>query len=387
MISIIAIILLIIWVVPILCEKVHIPAIVGLILAGVLVGPAGIGMLDYDQVMERLGYIGMLYVMFISSIEIDMNEMHRARRKSFFFGVLTFGIPFLMGAAMGRWLFHYQWMACMLIGAMMGSHTLMTYPLVRRHGMQQNRSISIVIGATILAVTAAMMVLAAVSTVEHGHLGGMMWIQMAIGAILLCYMLYSLVPRMVPRFFERHSDPVVEFVFVLLIAAVSGWLADWAGLEPILGVFLAGLSVNKHIPNDSQLMHNIQFMGSAIFIPIFMLSVGMLLDMSAFTHGPMTLAVGGAMCVTAISSKWLAAWTAGKCFLYEKDEQRLLFGLTNSHAAGSLATVMIGYQIMLPNGEHLLNEHVLNGTVIMILVSCGVSSFVTEHALRNMKKG
>lgn len=386
MISIIAIILLIIWVVPILCEKAHIPAIVGLILAGVLVGPAGIGMLEYDQVMERLGYIGMLYVMFISSIEIDMNEMHRARRKSLFFGILTFLIPFLMGAAMSRWLFHYPWMACALVGAMMGSHTLMTYPLVRKYDMQQNRSISVVIGATVFAVTLAMMILAAVSSVEHGHMNRQMWLCMAIGGALLFYMLYSLVPRLVPRFFERHRDPVVEFVFVLLIAAVAGWLADWAGIEPILGVFLAGLSLNRYIPNKSQLMHNIQFMGSAIFIPIFMLSVGMLLDMSAFTHGPMTLAVGGAMCVVAISGKWLAAWTAGQCFRFDKQERRLLFGLTNSHAAGSLATVLIGYQIILPNGEHLLSEHVLNGTVIMILVSCAVSSFVTEHALKNMKK-
>lgn len=380
-ILILAILLSTILVVPLLCGKLHIPSIVGLILAGVALGPFGLGILERDLAIERMGQIGMLYVMFISGIEIDMNEFEKERRRSVLFGLYTFSLPFVLGLGLG-YLFGYSWMSGLLIGAMMGSHTLMTYPVVSRYGIQKNRSVSIVIGGTILAVTVAMIILAGVSSVYHSPGEGMWW-RMLLGSVAMVVALMAVVPRVTQWFFKRYSDPVVEYLYVLCVAVGMGVLADLAGLEPILGVFLSGLALNRHIPNLSPLMNKINFVGNAIFIPVFLLSVGMLVDMRAFVAGPTTALVAAAMCVVAIGGKWLAAWLGALSFRLSHYQRQLLFGLTNSHAAGALATVMIGYGIVLSDGKHLLGEDVLNGTVVMILLSCAVASFLTEHAAKH----
>lgn len=383
-IFIVTIILAAILLVPLLCEKIHIPGIVGLILTGLLVGPYGLGLIEKDASIDVMGQLGMLYLMFISGIEIDMDEFRMERHKSIAFGVLTYAVPSVLGLLVARYGMNFSWPSAILLSAMLGSHTLMTYPVVSRYGVQSNKAVSIAIGATIFAVTLSMLVLAGISSVYHDTINQSFWLRLILGVPAMAVCIFWVYPRLTAWFFRRFNDSIVEFVFVLVLAAAAGVLSLLAGLEPILGIFLAGLALNRQIPNLSPLMNKITFVGNAIFIPVFLLSVGMLINLSVFTSSLQAWGVAGIMCVLAIAGKWLAAWLAQRSMHLSAHQRRLLFGLTNSHAAGALAMVMIGYAIVMPDGNRLFGEDVLNATVLLILLSCAISSFLTEHAAKHI---
>ncbi len=375
---IVTIILLIILVVPILCEKVHLPGIVGLIVAGVIIGPHALGWIGRNETIETLGKLGLLYLMFMSGIEISLSDLQREKYKSMLFGIFTFTIPAVLGFAASRWVFGYDLPACILLGSMLGSHTLITYPVVSRYNIQRNRAVSLIIGGTIVAVTAAMIVLAVIASVARGHMGTWFWVRMGIGSVVMLVALFYGMPRLTEQVFKRFNDSIVEYTFVILMAAGSGVLAWLAGLEPVLGVFLAGLALNRQIPNLSPLMNKINFVGNALFIPVFLISVGLLIDLHAFTQGWSALLVAALMTLSTIGGKWLAAWLAQKSFRLSRYQRQLTFGLSNAKAAGSLAAVTIAYYL------GIFGDNVLNGTVIMILITCAVSSFLTEHAAKHI---
>ena len=380
---IVTIILLLILAVPLLCEKLHIPSIIGLIVAGILVGPNGFGLLLRDSTIDALGTIGLLYLMFISGIEISMSDLQKERYKSILFGVFTFLFPAILGGLAAYFLCHYSALSSLLLGSMLGSHTLITYPVVSRYNIQRNRAVSMIIGGTIVAVTAAMISLALI-VASNSPLSTLVYVRMIVGSMVMVAAIFYGIPRLAQWFFKRFNDSIVEFSFVALMACVSGLLAWAAGLEPILGVFLAGLALNRQIPNLSPLMNKINFVGNAIFIPVFLLGVGMLIDLRAFVQGWSALLVALMMIVAVMAGKWLAAWLAQRSFGLTKHERQLTFGLSNAKAAGALAVVTIGYGIILADGTRLLDDYILNGTVIMILITCAVSSFITEHAAKQI---
>lgn len=378
------IILLLILLVPICCRKLRIPSIVGLILAGVALGPHGLGLLERDATVQTLSSLGVLYVMFLSGIEIDIDDFRSEKRRSIWFGLLTFLLPLVVGWVTFL-LLGLSMMSSLLIASIFASHTLMTYPVVSRTGIRRNPAVSITIGATIFTVTASMLILAGVSSICNGLNGIEMWMRLGVGLLLMVVVIFYVFPRLMHWALHRLQDVVVEWGFVMALAALGGLMAYAAGLEPILGVFLTALALNKQIPNVSPLMNRISFAGNALFIPIFLLNVGMLIDLRVFVQGWWGLVVAAVMLLVAIPTKWLAAYLLerisrrrGKSFTAQ--QRRLVFGLTNSHAAGALATVMIGYALIQPDGSRLIPETVLNGTIILILVSCAISSFVTEHA-------
>ncbi len=374
-----AILLLIILAVPILCEKLHLPSIVGLILAGVLIGPQCLGWVERTDTIATLGNFGLLYLMFTSGIEISLSDLHREKWGSMLFGVYTFVLPALLGFAVSFRGLHYPTHASVLLGAMLGSHTLLTYPVVSRYNIQSNRSVSLIIGGTVVAVTAAMVVLAVMTSTVHGNSGAMLWLRMGLGSVVMLVTLFYLTPRLAEQVFKRFNDPIVEFTFVILMAAIAGVLAWLAGLEPVLGVFLAGLALNRQIPNLSPLMNKIHFVGNALFIPIFLVSVGLLVSFPNTSSGAGTvLMVTLGICIATLLGKWLAAWLAQKSFRLTSHERALTFGLSSAKAAGSLAMVTIAFD------AGLFDVNILNATVIMILVTCAISSFVTESAAKHV---
>lgn len=383
--AITALILVIILVVPLLCKKIHIPAIVGLILTGILIGPYGSGLVERTETIDVFGQLGILYIMFLSGIEIDMEGLKRTRGKSIAFGALSFFLPLVAGFGGGLLLGMNPWSA-LLMASILGSHTLMTYPVVSRFGIQKNEAVNLVIGATVFCVTGAMLILAAVSSRFHESFGLFYWLRLGLGSLLMLFCLFWGMPRLARWFFHKYNDAVVEFIFVMVLLVGAGLLAQLAGLEPILGVFLSALALNCHIPNLSPLMNRINFVGNSIFIPVFLVGVGMLIDMSVIAYGNGTIKMMTLMVGAGISTKWLASFIAQKWMRMTRPQRQLMFGLTNAHAAGALASVMIGYSILLPDGTHLLTEQVLNATVILILIACAVSSFLTEHAAKQLSQ-
>lgn len=370
----------IIWFVPLVCRKIHVPSIVGFILAGIVIGPSVLDVVNEGPTIKLLGSLGMLYIMFQSGSEIDINDFKQYKYRSLFFGLCTFFIPTLLGVVTSRYLLNFGWTSSLLLGAMYGSHTLMTYPIVSRYGVQKNMAVNITVGATMWAIILSLMVLAVVEgwnagdkVIGYGH-----WCW-AIGRIIVFLLsVLWMFPRLARMFFKRYRDPISEFMVVMLMLVGSALLADFAGLEGILGAFLCGVSLNRLLPNRSPLMGRINFMGNSVFVPLFLISVGLMIDVHAFWSGWTTLMIAGVMIVMKLLGKSLAAWIAQAVFKFSKHERQLVFGLSHATAAGTLAIATIAFQM------DILSAEILNAAVLMILVLCTTASFITEHAAKEL---
>ncbi len=374
--AIIALVSVTILFVPIICRKLRIPSIVGFILVGIGIGNYGFGIIPYSAAIQTLGKIGMLYIMLQAGIEVDMNDFSQQRRHSVWFGFYSFAFPFLLGLTTSK-LLGFNWVTSALLGAMYGSHTLMTYPIVSRYGVQKNAAANITVGGTMLSITLALLVLAVLKSnfVYTGSLSA--W--GLIGRIVLTGILIMLVfPWMAQRYFKHRSDATSGFLVVMTLMIVSAWLAEWAGLEGILGAFTCGVAMNHLVPNLSPVMQRINFVGNTIFVPLFLLGVGMMIDITVLWSGWITLIIALVMIATKLSGKWLAAWLLQKQVGLQAEERRLMFGLTTATAAGTLAIVTIGYE------TGIFDDTILNAAVLMILVLCTMASFVTEYAAKRL---
>lgn len=368
----------IIWFVPIVCRKIHVPSIVGFILAGIVIGPSVLNLVGESPSIKILGSLGMLYIMFQSGSEIDINDFKQYKYRSLFFGLCTFLIPFGLGIITSRYLLPYGWLPSLLLGAMYGSHTLMTYPIVSRYGVQKNMAVNITVGATMVAITLSLIVLAIVEGWSHPVRSIADYaIQLSLVVVFLISVLW-LFPRFARMFFKRYRDPISEFMVVMLMLVGSAFLANLAGLEGILGAFLCGVSLNRLLPNRSPLMGRINFVGNSIFVPLFLISVGLMIDIHAFWSGWTTVTIAIVMITTKLIGKSLSAWIAQAVFRFSQHERQLVFGLSHATAAGTLAIVTIAYQM------GLLSSDVLNASVLMILVLCTTASFITEHAAKEL---
>lgn len=374
----IAVLLSIILLIPMVCRKIHIPAIVGFIVAGMVVGPSVLNWVGDNVAIQSLGAIGMLYIMFQSGSEIDINDFKQYRYHALLFGLYTFFFPFALGLLLSHYLLGLGWITSVLLGAMYGSHTLMTYPIVSRYGIQKNRAVNITVGGTMWAITLSLVVLAGIEA-EQGEVHGVAgWLRILglIGLFLGCVL--WLFPKATRWLFKRYQDPVFGFMWVMLMLVISALLANVAGLEGILGAFLCGVSLNRLLPNHSPLMRRITFVGNSIFVPLFLISVGLMIDVHVFWSSWTTLLMALAMIVCKLLGKsaaaWLGEWTLG----FSPMERQLVFGMTHASAAGTLAIATIGYQM------GVFSSEILNGAVLMILVLCSISSFITEHAAKQL---
>lgn len=354
---------------PILFNKIRIPSLIGLIIAGTVIGPYGIGLMLRDSNMIMLGNAGLLYIMFLAGIEIDVAEFRKNSAKSLVFGMLTFSIPMLIGTFAGLYLLDLTLISSILLASMLASHTLVAYPILSKLGAGKNRAVTVAIGGTMITDTLALLVLAVIVSMNEGQVTPAFWTRMTLSLIAFSLVVVFLFPVIGRWFFKKFQDSTSQFIFVMTMIFLGGFLAELAGIEAIIGAFLAGLSMNRLIPHVSSLMNRIGFVGNAFFIPIFLISVGMLIDYRAFITGFETLKVAVVMTVVAILAKFMAAWATQKIYGYSKAERMLIFGLSNAQAAATLAAVMVGHRV------GLLDDTILNGSIVMILVTCTVASF------------
>ncbi len=378
-------VLFIILFAPMILGRLRIPHIIGMILAGVIVGEYGFNILERDSSFELFGKVGLYYIMFLAGLEMDMDDFKKNRGKSFLFGLLTFFIPMGLGIWSSLGVLHYGLATSILLASMYASHTLIAYPIIGRYGLSRQRTVSITIGGTAITVVLALMVLAVIGGMHKGEdVGGLFWALLVGKLVVLIALIIVFMPRISRWFFRQYEDAVMQFVFVLAMVFLGAGLMELVGMEGILGAFLAGLVMNRYVPHVSPLMNRLEFVGNALFIPYFLIGVGMIIDVRClFTQGE-ALKVALVMTVVATASKWLAAWITQKIYQMKRVERSLIFGLSNAQAAATLAAVLIGHGIILENGERLLNDNVLNGTVVMILFTCIISSVVTERAARRM---
>ena len=374
-----SLILFIILLAPILLRKLNIPGIIGLIIAGVVIGPHGLNILAKNSAVDLFSTIGLLYIMFIAGLELDLNEFKLNRNKSLLFGLFTFIFPLAIGFPVCYYLLQYDFNASFLTASMFATHTLVAYPIVSKFGVSKNQAVAITVGGTILTDTAVLIILAVILKNSQGSLNKEFWIQLGISIAIFLAIMFLIVPRIAKWFFQKlENEKHAHYIFILSAVFFAAFLAEVAGLEPIIGAFVAGLALNKLVPHSSALMNRIEFIGNSLFIPFFLISVGMIVDVRVILSGPRALIIAGTLSAVAISAKWIAAWFTQKVFNYSKTQRQLIFGLSSAHAAATLAVILVAYE------ANILDENILNGTIILILITCTIASFATEKAAKKM---
>lgn len=381
--------LIIILFTPIILNKVKIPHLLGLIMAGAIIGPYGLFIMERETSITLFGSVGLLYIMFLAGLEIDITEFKKSSGKSLYFGLLTFSIPMVLGYLVGVYVFHFEVISSVLLASIFASHTLITYPLVSKMGISKNKAVNIAVGGTMITDTLSLMVLAVIVGMTSGDVNTAFWIRLSVSVLVFALIVIFVFPIIVRWFFKRYEDNISQYIFVLAMLFFGAVLAELAGIEAIIGAFFSGLALNRLIPRTSPLMNRVEFVGNAIFIPFFLIGVGMLIDYRAFITNLDTIEIAVIMTVVATTSKFLAAWITQKTFKFSADQRRIIFGLSNARVAAALAAVLIGYNIIIgttASGEpiRLLNENVLNGTILMILFTCTISSFITQKGAKNI---
>ncbi|MBK0402003.1 cation:proton antiporter [Adhaeribacter sp. BT258] len=384
-----SLVLFIILFAPILFRKIKVPHIIGLILAGVIVGPYGLNLLSRDSSIVLFGTVGLLYIMFLAGLEIDMTEFKKNRNKILVFGLTTFLLPLIAGTLASYYVLQYEFLPSLLLASMFSTHTLIAYPIASRYGIARNRAVTLTIGGTMITDILALLILAGVAGMAKGEVTSSFWVTLGVSTLVFVGVIFFIFPIIIRWFFKKFEDSVSQYIFVLGIVFLASFLAEVAGIEAIIGAFFSGLVLNRFVPHSSPLMNRIDFVGNALFIPFFLISVGMLVDITVLVKGWGALKVAGVIVVVAVVTKYAAAWITQKIFRLSEDEGKMIFGLSTSHAAATLAIILVGYNIIIgemPNGEPIrfLNEDVLNGTILLILISCAISSFVVEKASRNL---
>ena len=373
-------VLLLILAAPIVFRRLRIPDVVGLILAGVAVGPYGFNLLERDASFQIFGQVGILYLMFLAAVEIDMYHFKKNLKQGLAFGLITFIVPAAFGMLAARYAFGAGLTTCLLLASMYSSHTLISYPVVSRFGLQNGKGVILAVSATIVAVFLALLTLASVVKLQATGVFN----ALDILRLLLYTALYALAvgvtfPRVTRFVFRKISDAVAQYIFILGMVFIGAVLAQVIGLEAILGAFYVGLVLNRLLPGRSSLMHHIKFVGNAIFIPYFLIGVGMLINVHVIFSGWTVAWVAFNMVLVALVSKWLAAWIAQKTMGLTSTDRRMMFGLTSGKAAATIAATMLGYQY------GIINEDIMNGAVLMILVCCLVASVATERTAIRMR--
>ncbi|MDG1277323.1 MAG: cation:proton antiporter [Algoriphagus sp.] len=382
-------ILVIILLAPILLNRLKIPPLLGLIIAGTIVGPKGLGLIERDSGIILSGTAGLLYIMFLAGLEIDLQDFKKNSKKSLVFGMFTFLIPMFLGILAGLYLLEMTLLSSILLASMFASHTLIAYPLISKLGIAKNRAVNITVGGTLITDTLALLVLAIIIGSTKGEVNSVFWLKLILSLVVFTTVIVFIFPRIGRWFFKKYTDNSSQFIFVLVLVFSGAAMAELAGVEAIIGAFLVGLAINSLIPHTSPLMNRVEFVGNTIFIPFFLIGVGMLVDFRVFFESWETIWVAFVMTTIAISAKWLAAYFTQQTFKFSIDERRIIFGLSNAQAAATLAAVLIGYNTIIGTDEfgepiRLLSETILNGTIVMILVTCTIASLEAQRGAKNI---
>ena len=386
------VVLLIILFAPIVMGKLRIPHIIGMVLAGIAVGPYGLNLLAHGSSFEIFGQVGLYYILFLAGLEMDLESLRRSTRHFLIFGLLTCLVPFGMTYAVALLLLGYSHPTAFLLACIMASNTLIAYPIIGRYGLQKHPSVALSVGSSMISLFLALVMLAALAAMYTSANTGqelfsfstsippqlLFWLFFLLKLAAFLVGSITLIPRLTRLFLRRYSDAVMQYIFVLSVMFLSAALTSLIGLEGIVGAFISGLILNRYLPHVSPLMNRIEFIGNALFIPYFLIGVGMLINVQALLGGGSVVWVVLLIAFIGTFGKAVAAYISSLLFRLPQQDGNMMFGLTSAHAAGAIAMVMVGVRL------DLVNDDMLNGVVLMILVTCVVSTLLTEHAARQI---
>ena len=378
-VAVFCLLLFIILIAPVLLNRIKIPGIIGLIILGIIVGPHGLNILQKNSAIDLFSTIGLLYIMFMAGLDLDLDEFIAFRNKSLVFGLFTFIIPLVTGFPVCYFLLNYDFNASLLTASMFSTHTLVAYPIVSKFGINKNQEVAVTVGGTIITDTAVLILLAIILGKHSGNLDYRFWENLLVSLFVFSVILFFIIPKISKKILQKlENEKHAHYIFVLLLLFISAFISKLAGLEPIIGAFVSGITLNRLIPKSSALMNRIEFIGNSLFIPVFLISVGMIVDLRVLFYGGHALIVAGTLTAVAITGKWTAAFFTQKVFSFSVQQRNLIFGLSSSHAAATLAIILVGFK------SKILDGNILNGTVLLILITCVVASLVTEKTAKNV---
>ena len=378
------VVLTVILLAPIVMGKLRIPHIIGMVIAGVLLGQYGLNILERDDSFELFGRVGLYYIMFLASLEMDMEGLRKSIGRISVFGLLSAAVPLVLTFWLSRTMLGYSPESSMLLGCIMASNTLIAYPIVSRYGLGTKQSVAMSVGATLISLTIALTLLAALVARNNGSGGVFFWLFFFVKIAVFCTAMVFFIPRLTRWFLRRYSDAVMQFIFVMSVMFLTAALSEIVGLEGIFGAFLAGLILNRYIPRVSPLMNRIEFIGNALFIPYFLIGVGMLINVSVLFSGKEIVWVVLLTVFCGTVGKAIAAYLSGFLYHMPMRDRHMMFGLTSAHAAGAIAMVTVGIGIKAASGGMLVDDDMLNGVVVMILFTCVISTLATEKAAQQI---
>ena len=378
------VVLLVILAAPIVMGKLRIPHIIGMVLAGVMLGKYGFDILERDKSFEILGKVGLYYIMFLASLEMDMEGLKKNMRRIGIFGMLTFLIPASMMYLVGIFILQYHHSTSLLLSCIMASNTLIAYPIVARYGLQRKPSVTLSVGGSMLSLLLSLVVLAALEAVQDKTVDILFWLLFLAKFIVYCTLVILIIPRLSRWFLRRYSDAVMQYIFVMSMMFMSAALSEAVGIDGIFGAFMAGLILNRYIPRLSALMNRIEFIGNALFIPYFLIGVGMLINVRLLFDGGNIIWIVLCFVFFGTFGKAVAAYVACIGFRMPLSSGHMTFGLTCAHAAGAIAMVMVGMETEIAPGVSMVNDDILNGVVMMILFTCVISTIITEQSAQRI---
>lgn len=378
------VVLLIVLFAPIIMGKLRIPHIIGMVLAGVMIGPYGFNILQRDESFELFGRVGILYIMFLAGLEMDLESVKKATKRFFIFGLLTCAVPLILTYVMSMTVLGYSGKASFLLGCIMASNTLIAYPIIGRYGLQRNSSVMLSVGSSMISLFLSLVMLAALVGTFDKDSGWLFWLLFIIKFAAFCAGSIYIIPRLTRYFLRRYSDRVMQYIFIMAVMFLSAALSDLIGLEGIFGAFFSGLILNRYIPHVSPLMNRIEFIGNALFIPYFLIGVGMLINLHSVLDSAQVVGIVILIAFFGTFGKAVAAYLSALIFRLPKAEGHMMFGLTSAHAAGAIAMTMVGMRLEVAPGVMLVNNEMLNGVVMMILVTCIVSTMMTDKAAKEI---
>ena len=378
------VVLLVILAAPIVMGKLRIPHIIGMVLAGVMLGKYGFDILERDKSFEILGKVGLYYIMFLASLEMDMEGLKKNMRRIGIFGMLTFLIPASMMYLVGVFILQYHHSTSLLLSCIMASNTLIAYPIVARYGLQRKPSVTLSVGGSMLSLLLSLVVLAALEAVQDKTVDILFWLLFLAKFIVYCTIVILIIPRLSRWFLRRYSDAVMQYIFVMSMMFMSAALSEAVGIDGIFGAFMAGLILNRYIPRLSALMNRIEFIGNALFIPYFLIGVGMLINVRLLFDGGNIIWIVLCFVFFGTFGKAVAAYVACIGFRMPLSSGHMTFGLTCAHAAGAIAMVMVGMETEIAPGVSMVNDDILNGVVMMILFTCVISTIITEQSAQRI---
>ena len=378
------VVLIIILFAPIVMSKLRIPHIIGMVLAGIAIGKYGFNILVRDNSFELFGRVGLYYIMFLAGLEMDMEGVKKHSQRFLFFGLLTCLIPLVLTYIMSITILDYSPAASFLLGCIMASNTLIAYPIIGRYGLQRHQSVALSVGSSMISLFLALVMLAALSGSFSKDAGWLFWVLFVLKFAAFCVGSVIIIPKLTRYFLRRYSDAVMQYTFVMAVMFLSAALSSLIGIEGVFGAFYSGLILNRYIPRVSPLMNRIEFIGNALFIPYFLIGVGMLINLGTLFSSVQMVWIVVLIVFFGTFGKAVAAYVSSLLFRLSKADGHMMFGLTSAHAAGAIAMVMVGIRLEVAPGQYLVGDDMLNGVIMMILFTCIISTMMTEHAAKKI---